>query len=436
MFITNLTGDDKYCFDSHLLEKCLNNSYSHRHPYRHIDEKRLIIPFCGEIYRPYEDLDIIKDIPIYLVAKKQCKKSFQVGYFGHMEDVHVPEDCIKNPVPKEWFINKENVKQYDSKICENIHGDNYDVSRRERELIFADNIDMLGCYIRDYPQNRAYGIEESHPKVFIWVDKIMNCVGGDEDLFVLLTTQVILHEIAHAMMDVHLLGNHNYDPVPNIPEPFYSLKEESLANAISLSMIKPHIDDTEWSYLVGVVNREPFQYALGLDYLDKYGKLFVLCVENWVNIKQYGSYSQKVVDCWMEYIQCLTIDQYELEQLDSCLDRPNDICRYKGKYYDWDDVCVEVIKDYAKQNSSISRQEMHAAFPDNINDTYEQIIDYPENTEFKCKIHYNALSVSKDNIISCRDGEIAVCDYCRGDSIVAFKDNAARIGINIKTFED
>ena len=303
MLITNLTGEDKYRFDSLLLEECLRDSdkikreliaFAWHLPHQVLQVLQVLEISSSESIAETPVLlsryaDAIKDVPIYLVTKKQSTKYFTIGYFGHKEKVHVPEDKKKG--------------KYNDK---------------EDELNRTSIFDLWGCYTCDYSKKSSYGIEDSHPRIFIWVDKIFNKVKRDKHLFNILTTKVILHELAHAMMDVHLVGKHEDNTIKKEgPKKFIFNKEESLANAIALSLIKNHIDITDYCFLKEIVKCQPQSYSSGLKLLDENGQVFDDLMYHWMLMKLWGKYPKKACQEWNKYFNNSEIfDKEELTKMD------------------------------------------------------------------------------------------------------------------------
>ena len=302
MLITNLTGEDKYRFDSLLLEECLRDSdkikreliaFAWHLPHQVLQGLQILSPepIAETPVLLSRYADAIKDVPVYLVTTNQSNKHFTIGYLGHKESFIVPEG-------------KDNDND------------------KEDELNRTSIFDRWGCYTCDYPKIPSYGIEYSHPKIFIWVDMIFAHVYGDERKFNILTTMVILHELAHAMMDVHLIGKFEDSEVLGynkqiIPEPFFSLKEESLANAVALSLIKNYLVDEEYNCLKMVVENQPSQYVLGLKLLDENGQVFDDLMYHWMLMKLWGKYPEKACQEWNKYFNnSETFDKEELTKMD------------------------------------------------------------------------------------------------------------------------
>ena len=106
--------------------------------------------------------------------------------------------------------------------------------------------------------------------------------GGDYDCKPLpLIRQVLVHELAHAIMDVHEYPFFNPD--------FHLFREESLANALSLYImgkIYKH-DSNNYKFLVEFVSMQPLQYALGLLYNDKL--TITSAMGRWMEIKAFNA---------------------------------------------------------------------------------------------------------------------------------------------------
>lgn len=438
MLLTNLTGERyKYKIDPKLIEKSLDENESglfhviesELDTYDYRIGKAKIIPFCNNmVYDSDSIFQMFRQVPIFLVTKQQCLKTFTVGYFGHKDDVTVPLDMLPNNVPDSDTIDKSDYEDVDPYRGE-----------RNRDYSIVSCIDLWGVYTREYPNRRFYRIDESHPRIFIWVDKIYDFVNGDSHNYRLLASQVILHELAHAMMDINIVGPSIHSSDGKINKTFYTLKEESLANAISLSLIKPYINDNDWNFLVSIVKQQPFQYALGLEYLDNNGRVIRSSIEKWMELKKDCDYSDQVVKEWIRYVKGQRpLDCDQLELLDSTMQSPNYLFRYpalNGRFYDNHDVAVKVIKDYLASHPAISRAESHKAFPDAINDRFEPIIDYPENTKFHDKDSIHTLSVDGDKIFDCIDGKIAICNFWHPRFMGKFIKNASTLGYEIESFE-
>ena len=195
----------------------------------------------------------INNIPIYLVTTNQSTHRIPFQEMGQTIYVDVPEDrfadvhCSLDP--------------------RNPVSDDVIKSNSEKFVIS----DLLGVYVSQFKSKSSTGFAEKKSEIFLWVDKI-----GDYD-YIPLIRQVLVHELAHAIMDVHEYPFFN----PN----GHLFREESLANALSLYImgkIYKH-DSNNYKFLVEFVSMQPLQYALGLLYNDKL--TITRAMGRWMEIK-------------------------------------------------------------------------------------------------------------------------------------------------------
>lgn len=197
----------------------------------------------------------INNIPIYLVTTNQSTHRIPFQEMGQTIYVDVPEDRFadvhcsldpRNPV-------SDDVIKSNSEKC-----------------VISD---LLGVYVSQFKSKSSTGFAEKKSEIFLWVDKI-----GDYD-YIPLIRQVLVHELAHAIMDVHEYPFFN----PN----GHLFREESLANALSLYImgkIYKH-DSNNYKFLVEFVSKQPLQYALGLLYNDKL--TITSAMGRWMEIKAF-----------------------------------------------------------------------------------------------------------------------------------------------------
>lgn len=425
MLIINLTKGFEFRFDSQLVEECLSQSCFlrkilryHRLYYRLLHSSA--IPFVNSHPNDSEK-PILEQIPIYLVSTEQAHQTVNVAYWGRVESVVVPEDKYEKKT-----INKEGLF------------DSYEM------------VDLFGLYRRDVltSGNGCAGIENIKPNIFIWVDKISDYVKAKTDRndseddfdyecalsrrFDALTSKVILHELMHALMDNLLLGfgRHNI-PTKRFMGRFDTYKEESLANAMALELMEHHLRAEDWDFIIDFVKHQPDEYSLGLEYLSL--PVFRYA-ERWVFHKNVLSFDSNVIQAWLSYVKgAKPLDKKQLNTLEYGLRCSAGIFKYNGVFYDDNDVCVNVIKDYAN-NHSVTRSDLHNAFPNYLNNNYETMIDYPQTKEFHDKQDGSTRSISVENIIHCLDGDVVVCDYWLRNDMLGFVQNARQKGIRIDTF--
>ena len=212
----------------------------------------------------------INNIPIYLVTTNQSTHRIPFQEMGQTIYVDVPEDrfadvhCSLDP---RYPVSDDVIK-----------------SNSEKCVIS----DLLGVYVSQFKSKSSTGFAEKKSEIFLWVDKIFLWVDkinlwvdwvdkiGDYD-YIPLIRQVLVHELAHAIMDVHEYPFFN----PN----GHLFREESLANALSLYImgkIYKH-DSNNYKFLVEFVSKQPLQYALGLLYNDKL--TITSAMGRWMEIK-------------------------------------------------------------------------------------------------------------------------------------------------------
>ena len=216
----------------------------------------------------------INNIPIYLVTTNQSTHRIPFKEMGQTIYVDVPEDrfadvhCYCSLDDPRYSVSDDVIK-----------------SNSEKCVIS----DLLGVYVSQFKSKSSPGFAEKKSeiflwvdKIFLWVDKIKRSVGdyGDYD-YKPLVKQVLVHELAHAIMDVH--------EYPFFNPKGHLFREESLANALSLYImgkIYKH-DSNNYKFLVEFVSMQPLQYALGLLYNDKL--TITSAMGRWMEIKAFNA---------------------------------------------------------------------------------------------------------------------------------------------------
>lgn len=202
----------------------------------------------------------INNIPIYLVTTNQSTHRIPFQEMGQTIYVDVPEDRF------------DDVHCYCS-LDDPRYPVSDDVIKSNSEKCVIS--DLLGVYVSQFKSKSSTGFAEKKSEIFLWVDKIK--WSGDKPLI----RQVLVHELAHAIMDVHEYPFFN----PN----GHLFREESLANALSLYImgkIYKH-DSNNYKFLVEFVSKQPLQYALGLLYNDKL--TITSAMGRWMEIKAFNA---------------------------------------------------------------------------------------------------------------------------------------------------
>ena len=134
---------------------------------------------------------------------------------------------------------------------EELHEDAED-NKDKRAITVSD---YLGVYISDH--------DALIPKrIFVWVNKIVACANGDIENASALLKQVVLHELAHAFLDVRTGNIHN--AIFTYEHPAYSFIEESLANGISLHMCMNSFTPKQQSFIDQFIGNQGSEYSEGL----------------------------------------------------------------------------------------------------------------------------------------------------------------------------
>ena len=157
----------------------------------------------------------------------------------------------------------------------------------------GDIVEPLGAYFKNIRKN------ESNPCIELYVDKIFESANGDAQTFKWLFTKTLIHELAHAVLD-NYNSEIDYRHVDKISyyTPFGKWREESMANAIALKIIKEFGDKDFYEYAKNYMSTQPAEYALGVLMEDfDYGDL------RSVMDNKYEGVSQDLQDEWMDYVQ-------------------------------------------------------------------------------------------------------------------------------------
>lgn len=153
----------------------------------------------------------------------------------------------------------------------------------------------------------VYKIQDG-PVIFIWVDKIYDYAKNKfskqlKKYYDLHVCQTILHEVMHALMDIEVFYRHN----GCLPcKALYDLKEESLAEAGSIALMKNFWSTNDLNYLLDFIdakeNNGLFQYALGAKLYRTGISLIDLSVDKWVKFKNVENLHWPEFMKWIKYV--------------------------------------------------------------------------------------------------------------------------------------
>lgn len=431
----NLVPDSILKMDSALME-CNNSPWMHLSLYQEITEGNNSFPHNSNSFA----YQYANRVPVFFVTHDLAGKTFNVEFLGHTLTVKVPTDSqpstLLNADARMILANGKKLSA--KKVVAPAKGVSKVGNNTFEPLAY---VDFWGIYMG--AAQSVPNLSDAQPMIFIWVDEIYDYVQtqhkGDSSYYNLLTCQVILHEMMHALMDINILATNLPSNVNIIPEWFRLLREESLAEAGSLMMMDGVWSRTDLNYLSkrSLNPNQPFQYRLAIYYYKAGKDLVNLAIENWIE----REYNQKLAEDWLLYVKGSKIVDQQLALYDkgfawpyvfkyqSSLSRPNELILYSDE-----DLVKKVIRDYAEKNKT-SKSALMAAFPDNLNKDYEVLIDPLVKDHFTDKNDpSDTRPIYEDHEVICTDGKLIICDYWHPNSMPLFVGHARNLGFNIIDF--
>ena len=290
---------------------------------------------------------LLHTIPIYLRDKKLDKFIF--------------EDY------KEW-IEKEKKKFEDKKrqLEDQKNNDNADAINKEidrvnkqMDEVISLRIDPLGVY---YPNPTG-----KNPYIELFLSEIKVAVKGNKEHFIWLSTKVLIHELAHAAMDIHNCERTcAKDEKVKYCEPFGRWREESMANAVALNIIKEGGSKAFYEYAKDFISSQSSEYALGAKMEDIGYRDFRSVFEPKVN-----GVNQVLQNEWLTYVRN-SPNWKGLQRWNVLLDT-NFVYSFNNKYFRNEselvyDVVKYVLNEYESKNGhKMSFVEFQSIFPNIIN---------------------------------------------------------------------
>jgi len=198
---------------------------------------RLSIPeFISEVVRPLEE-------DFYDCSHHQIIRGV------HSYDINTPL-----PLSPIWKFERgryENIAALLHAIPIYLRDSRPDIIRDENSII-----DPLGAY---YSNRKG-----ASPYIELYLTAIDSSAGNDDKHFIWLFTQVLIHELAHAALDIF-----NLEDTPQSEKVFYHTefgrwREESMANAVALQIIKDYDNKDFYDYTKQFMQSQPAEYALGV----------------------------------------------------------------------------------------------------------------------------------------------------------------------------
>ena len=203
-------------------------------------------------------------------------------------------------------------------------------------------IDLLGAY---YSNRKG-----DSPYIELFLSAIDNSSNNDENHFKWLFTKVLIHELAHATLDIFNLERNNSNVIEKINycSDFGRWREESMANAVTLKIIRDYGNKAFYYYAKLFMQSQPAEYALGV-LMEDFGYWDFRMV---FNSKEQGVDSN-LQQKWLNYVKG-TPDWDGLKKWNYMLHRKY-VYVFEGKYYPLEqelvyDIVEKVLSDYEHQN--------------------------------------------------------------------------------------
>ena len=202
-------------------------------------------------------------------------------------------------------------------------------------------IDLLGAYY----SNR----NGDSPYIELFLSAIDNSINNDENHFKWLFTKVLIHELAHAALDIfNLEGNNSVIEKIHYFSEFGRWREESMANAVTLKIIRDYGNKDFYDYATRFMKSQPAEYALGV-LMEDVRYLDFISVFNSKKLGVDSNLQQK----WLNYVKG-TPDWDGLEKWNDML-HSKYVYVFEGKYYNLEgelvyDIVEKVLSDYEHQN--------------------------------------------------------------------------------------
>ena len=152
-----------------------------------------------------------------------------------------------------------------------------------------DECDLLGAYHPD----------KNNPYIELYMQDIWDAAKANDLHYKWLLTKVLIHELAHAALDVYNLENGEYiEEKVKYSTEFGKWREESMANAITLRIIREFDDSAFYAYAKEFMLHQPDRYALGV-LLENFEDLdFDSVLE-----AKYMGVPVNFAEEWMAYVQ-------------------------------------------------------------------------------------------------------------------------------------
>lgn len=219
----------------------------------------------------------------------------------------------------------------------------------------TDIVDLLGAY---FPNRN-----NDDPYIELYLTPIDESSNGNELHFKWIFTKVLIHELAHAALDIFNC-EHCRQSAEKVTydTKFGKWREESMANAVALRIIKEYRDQDFYDFAKQFMLSQPAEYALGVLMEDfEYWDL-----RSVTDGKEDGVHSDLKQE-WLKYVQGNPV-WGELQRWNEILSS-HYVYYYQNNYYTSEEELVKVIvrnilDEYVASNGKkMSIAEFQTIFP-------------------------------------------------------------------------
>ena len=277
----------------------------------------------------------------------------------------------------------------------------------------TDIVDALGAY---FPNRRNYDPYDPYdPYIELYLSNIDNASGSNDLIFKWLFAKVLIHELAHAVMDIFNYEhcNQTIEKVQYCTE-FGKWREESMANAVALRIIREYGNRDFYDYAKSFMCSQPAEYALGVR-MEDFGHWDFRSVtdgkedgvnadlqQKWLDYAK-GNPSWDGLQCWNKVL-CSKFAYF-----------------YQQNYYTGEAELVktivnDVLNDFAQSHGKkMSIAEFKAIFP-----------YIKTGTEMSYEPSGNVQGDSRFDKIELEDGDLSLYYYWNNETMHEFVKNTGR----------
>lgn len=276
-------------------------------------------------------------------------------------------------------------------------------------------IDLLGAYYSNRKGNSPY--------IELYLTDINNSAQGNDQHFKWLFTKVLIHELVHAALDI-FNWEHNNQPAERVcySSEFGRWREESVANAVALRIIKDYGDKDFYDYARQFMKSQPAEYALGVLIEDFMEWSFRSVFDG----KHHGI-NTELQKLWLDYAKSLP-DEKGLDEWNDILDS-NYVYLFEEKYYTSEEELVyaivnKVLADYDSQNGhKMPYSKFKSLFPyikTGAEMSYEPTAKVANDSRYR-------------TILELQDGNYSLYYWWNNDSLHEF---IANVNVSLKEYKN